>query len=189
MSVEDILREIEQKGKIQLEIIRKETDEKISKIIGEAKENARKILEDGRASFERQLEYERKRIVSTVNMEMKMLYNRTLNEIIDEYVRKILDLLPSLRNSDHYREYIMKSIEKGRNEIGNNYVIIISEKDSALVNSEKNVRFSKSLEPLGGVIIESLDGKKRADYSLVNVVNERILQIKQEIYEKMKGEM
>ncbi|MEM2489493.1 MAG: V-type ATP synthase subunit E family protein, partial [Thermoplasmata archaeon] len=89
MPIEDILKEIEEKGKLQVEEIRKETEEKVSKIINESQEKSKKIIEEGKESFRKYLENEKKRRISTINMEMRMKYIRELNNILDLYVESL----------------------------------------------------------------------------------------------------
>ncbi|MBD6955792.1 MAG: V-type ATP synthase subunit E [Thermoplasmata archaeon] len=189
MAIEDLIKEIEEKGRLEIEIIRKDTQEKVSRIISDANEKARRIIEEGKTSFSKQLEYEKRKAISTVNMEMKMQYSRILNEIIDRSVEGVIGKLSLLRNTKDYSDYIIRSIKKGKDLLGDDSVIIISEKDRDLVKTEKKVMFSQGLEPLGGVIIESPDGRKRADYSISTLINERMLWIKQEIYDRIKGEL
>lgn len=189
MAIEEILRDIEEKGKIQIDNIRKDTEEKVTRIINDAMERAKNLLEEAKKNITKQLDYERKRVISTVNMEMKIQYHRTLNDIIDKSVEEIKRILISLRNTEYYSDYIKMSIKKGKEDLGEDAIIIISEKDRDLIKEEKNIKISKDLESLGGVIIEARDGKKRADYSINTILNEKILQIKQEIYDKIKGEL
>ncbi|MEM0166654.1 MAG: V-type ATP synthase subunit E family protein [Thermoplasmata archaeon] len=189
MPIEDILKEIEEKGKLQVEEIRKETEEKVSKIINESQEKSKKIIEEGKESFRKYLENEKKRRISTINMEMRMKYIRELNNILDLYVESLKNIIKKFRNSENYKNYIVNSIEKGKKEIGGDVKIIISFLDKDLVKNEKNVEFSNHLDSLGGVILESIDGKKRADYSISTLIEEKYLEIKQEIYERMKGEI
>ncbi len=152
-------------------------------------ENARKIIEEGKNSYKKYLEAEGRKRISTVNMEMKMNYNKELDGLLDSYVKKVIELIAKMRNTEIYRNYIRKSVEKGKNELGGDVKIIISSRDKDLIPNEKNVEYSSQLDNLGGVILESKDGKKRADYSIATLVEENILEIKRQIYEIIKGEI
>ncbi len=192
MAIDDVIKGIYDKGNLEIESIRKTTEEQISKILADAEARAKKIVEDGREKFIRELELEKMRKISSINVELKRVYMDSLDKIINDYVNKVKDSIKYFRKTEVYKNYLMNSIEKGLRELNidnDNAIIQISELDRDLIPSLKNVSVNKMLDDLGGVIISTMDGKIISDRSIKNLVEERSIDLKEKIYQKIKEEL
>ncbi len=191
MATEDVIKGIYDKGNLERESIRKSAEQQVSKILEDASSKAKKIIDDGKGKIIKDLELEKMRKISMVNVELKREYMDLLNKIMDEYLDKIKEYMKELRNNQLYRDYIKRSIEKGLQEIGineNDSIIYISEIDKSIVDN-KNAKFSKDLDELGGVIISTKDGKIFSDKTIKNLIEEKKLEIKEKFYVKVKEEL
>ncbi len=191
MAIDDVIKGIYDKGNLELEMIRKTSEEQISRILADAMSRANKILEEGRTKIIKELELEKMRKISSVNVELKREYMDALNKIINEYIENVKNSFKDIRKNEIYKNYLIKSIEKGLKELNistGNSIIFISEVDKDLIQN-KNVEFSKELDELGGVIISTADRKIFSDMSIKNLVEEKILEIKEKIYEKIREDL
>ncbi|MGC8564948.1 MAG: V-type ATP synthase subunit E [Thermoplasmata archaeon] len=192
MAIDDVIKGIYDKGNLELESIRKTTEDQISKILVDAEARAKKIVEDGREKFIRELELEKMRKISSINVELKREYMDSLDKIINDYVNKVKDSIKYFRKTEVYRNYLMNSIEKGLKELNidnDNAIIQISELDKGLIHSLKNVSINRMLDDLGGVIISTKDGKIISDRSIKNLIEEKSIELKEKIYQKIKEEL
>lgn len=192
MAIDDVIKGIYDKGNLEINAIRKNTDEQVSKIIADAELKARKIVEDGREKIIKELELEKMRKISSVNVELKREYMEALNRMINDYIEKVKSSIKGLRTTDLYRNYLLSSIEKGLKELNvdaENAVIHISELDRNLISDFKNISINRSLDDLGGVIVSTLDGKVISDRSVKNLLEEKSLEIKEKIYQRIKEEL
>ena len=191
MAVEDIVNGILEKGNIEIENIRKNTEEQVKKIIKEAEEKAEKYKKEMQSHIDKEIEMEISRAISQKNLEMKKIYLEKVNEIINIYFSQIKDTLRKLRGTQSYISYIQRSYKDALKEMGldeNSIIIEISEKDKALFQKNKNVTFNQELNDLGGIIVKSKDGKKIFDRSLNRLLDDTEHEIKSEIYSLLKGE-
>lgn len=192
MAIDDVIKGIYDKGNLEINAIRKSTDEQVSKIIADAELKARKIVEDGREKIIKELELEKMRKISSVNVELKREYMEALNRMINYYIEKVKSSIKGLRTTDLYRNYLLSSIGKGLKELNldaENAVIHISEMDRNLISDFKNISINRSLDDLGGVIVATLDGRVISDRSVKNLLEEKSLEIKEKIYQKIKEEL
>jgi len=192
MAIDDVIKGIYDKGNLELESIRKTTEDQISKILADAEARAKRIVEDGREKFIRELELEKMRRISSINVELKREYMDSLDKIINDYVNKVRDSIKYFRKTEVYKNYLMDSIEKGLKELNidnDNAIIQISELDRDLIPSIKNVSINSMLDDLGGVIISTKDGKIISDRSIKNLIEEKSIELKEKIYQKIKEEL
>jgi len=192
MAIDDVIKGIYDKGNLELESIRKTTEDQISKILADAEARAKRIVEDGREKFIRELELEKMRRISSINVELKREYMNSLDKIINDYVNKVRDSIKYFRKTEVYKNYLKNSIEKGLKELkidNDNAIIQISELDRDLIPSIKNVSINSTLDDLGGVIISTKDGKIISDRSIKNLIEEKSIELKEKIYQKIKEEL
>lgn len=192
MPIDDVIKGIYDKGNLEIEAIRKSTDEQVSKIIADAELKARKIVENGREKIIKELELEKMRKISSVNVELKREYMEALNRMINDYIEKVKSSIKELRTTDLYKNYLLSSIEKGLKELNvnaENAVIHISELDRNLISNFKNISINRSLDDLGGIIVSTLDGRVISDRSVKNLLEEKSLEIKEKIYQRIKEEL
>lgn len=192
MPIDDVIKGIYDKGNLEIEAIRKSTDEQVSKIIADAELKARKIVENGREKIIKELELEKMRKISSVNVELKREYMEALNRMINDYIEKVKSTIKELRTTDLYKNYLLSSIEKGLKELNvnaENAVIHISELDRNLISNFKNISINRSLDDLGGIIVSTLDGRVISDRSVKNLLEEKSLEIKEKIYQRIKEEL
>lgn len=192
MAIDDVIKGIYDKGNLELESIRKTTEDQISKILADAEARAKRIVEDGREKFIRELELEKMRRISSINVELKREYMDSLDKIINDYVKKVRDSIKYFRKTEVYKNYLKNSIEKGLKELNidnDNAIIQISELDRDLIPSIKNVSINSMLDDLGGVIISTKDGKIISDRSIKNLIEEKSIELKEKIYQKIKEEL
>ncbi|MGC9123432.1 MAG: V-type ATP synthase subunit E [Thermoplasmata archaeon] len=191
MAIEDIVNGILEKGNIEIENIRKNTEEQVKKIIKEAEEKAEKYKKEMQSHIDKEIEMEISRAISQKNLEMKKIYLEKVNEIIEIYFSQIKDTLRKLRGTQSYISYIQRSYKDALNEMGldeNSVIIEISEKDKVLFQKNKNVAFNQELNDLGGIIVKSKDGKRIFDRSLNRLLEDTEHEIKSQIYSLLKGE-
>lgn len=192
MALEDIINGIYDKGKIEIENIRKSSDEQVNKILEEARKKAENFLETNKKKIIKELEQEKIMKLSSTNVELKREYINKLDSLINDYVDNIKKELKNLRKTENYQKFLTNIISKGLKELNvnqNSAIIYISEKDKDLVGNYVNIKFNQNLDEYGGAIIETKDGKMIYNGSLENIFNEKINYLKEKLYEKIKEEL
>lgn len=192
MALEDIINGIYDKGKIEIENIRKSSDEQVNKILEEARKKAENFLETNKKKIIKELEQEKIMKLSSTNVELKREYINKLDSLINDYVDNIKKELKNLRKTENYQKFLTNIISKGLKELNvnqNSAIIYISEKDRDLVGNYVNIKFNQNLDEYGGAIIETKDGKMIYNGSLENIFNEKINYLKEKLYEKIKEEL
>ncbi len=192
MALEEIVKGIYEKAKIEIENIRKRAEEESKDIIEKANIESKRIIQDAKKNIEKELLEEKMRRISVKNVEMRRKYMDEIAVILDLTFQRIKNELKKYRNSDDYRMFIKKSLEDAVREIGrpeNDLVVRISPGEKDLVHGNFQTIEDPSLEELGGIVVETKDGSIRSNRSLEEILNEKSSEIKSSIYEKIKGEI
>jgi len=167
MGLDELESRIKKDAEEKIQVIDKETEEKIAKlrdeINQEAKAESGKILREGEQ--EAKLAY--RRIIADIVIKGKDKIEKEKNTIIDEAFNKTRDSILKSSESDKTR-FLNKLVDKDKNKVPNPKVIVDKKYAPLLKNSVA--------ADLGdfGVIIESKDGKVRID----NTLNSKIERLK-----------
>ena len=170
------IREFEEDAKRKIEKIRKEE-------MGRWEEEKKKIIAEGK----RDAEGIRSMIISRANLEGK----RILMEAREEIIKKVVDeIKKNARSVPSYGNYVMKSINEGKNVFGEKFRIVCGREDMELVKNiasriAPQAEITEGEVPFGGIRIESVDSLEVMDFSVDSLVERRMNDIRKLIVEKL----
>ena len=170
------ISEFEEDAKRKIEKIRKEE-------MGRWEEEKKKIIAEGK----RDAEGIRSMIISRANLEGK----RILMEAREEIIKKVVDeIKKNARNVPSYGNYVMKSINEGKNVFGEKFRIVCDREDMELVKNIASrivpqAEITEGEVPFGGIRIESVDSLEVMDFSVNSLVERRMNDIRKLIVEKL----
>ncbi len=182
MSIEKIIQKIET-----------ETASDIDKIVKEAQKAANEIKTKYKKELATELNHIRdqgkKRITIMRNIhlsEARRASRRGIlsakEELIEECFTRAKERLRTL-SGDEYRRVMTKLIDQSLNLVGNHGVALVTrEEDKAILSSYQNITVKPELIPgLGGVILESVDGKIVVDNTFDAILNRQKEDIRTEV--------
>ncbi len=176
---EHLLTKVRAKGEQEV----KQAEKEIAKQLKETEEKWKKEMEKSRERIKaRLLEEERERL-SWARLEERRMLAEAKEEVLDEAFEEFKKELSGFTAKKEYTTWLNKMIEKGLKELGNESgVIHVKKGDKKKVKAKKGVTIKEDVDVIGGVIIESKDGKIRIDLSIDAFVRQHEDEIKKELY-------
>ncbi len=172
-------------AKEKAQAIIREAESETQKALEEAKVHLSREAEDVVRNAQNEAEGIKRRHMSDVRHRLKILEqrekSRILSDVLDETRKRIIKVLS---NEDEYFPYLVRLIEKGIRELGEEYAEVhlnssdLKRLDKARFERELTKRLGKTpkmelsqqpIEALGGAIVSSKDGKMR----IVNTLDQR----------------
>ncbi|MDK2892714.1 V-type ATP synthase subunit E [Methanohalophilus sp.] len=174
MGLETVINDIMEVAQAEVAKMDAEAETEVSRILEDAKEEAKRIKGNILAKTENDIEKMRNQAISSANLEVKRRMLNARKELLEKVYSKAADSIASLTPSKN--EELLKAIIDQYQENGTK---IYSNKDSEeLVKKLSTLEYAGNINCIGGVVIENDDGTVRFDYtydSILNDVNERSL--------------
>lgn len=161
MSLENVLKDIRERGKNEVAKLKKEAKAEAERILSEANSKKSKIIEDALSEASKAAERLKGQEVSRVELENKrgrlMMEKQQLDQAIENAKEKISNL-PSDKDRELMRKLITKHSSKGK-------VIFSAAKHETMVKAAaSSLRYEGHIDCLGGIVIQSADGSVRYDF-------------------------
>lgn len=182
MTIENIIRKIQS-----------ETSAEVTKIINDAQQQAKELVAEANKSFtEKQAQIEsqgKKRVTIIRNIhlsEARRTARRTelsaKEEIINQCFQQASEKLRALTGVE-YKKVMDRLISESMELIGDKGVVTLTrEEDKTILSSYPNLKIKDSIVPgLGGLIIESADGKIIVDNTFNAIVERKKEDIRTEV--------
>ncbi|MDH7592943.1 MAG: V-type ATP synthase subunit E family protein [Methanomicrobiales archaeon] len=177
------IRELREKASAEAEGIKKEALSREDEIKKRYRENVRK-----------ELELERRRIISSVKERNRIEILRAKNKVLEQAYREAYESLVHLRDSPAYRDFLRRSIRESISELeGESIVIHADKRDEPLCREiigelGRNCEIKTDLVSSGGVTASSADGR----HLILNSIESRLERIKERmrppLFELLFGE-
>lgn len=171
----------------------KEADDEAAKITAAAEAHVKEMKAKERskmAGMEKQAEQEVEKVLKDqknerlawARLEAKRITAEAKEDAINNAIEEIFDSLGDIRKSKEYRDFMSKSIPAAASELGNEKITVhVLKDDKKLVPKlPKSCKIETDLDALGGAILETEDGKMRADLTL-----ETLFELKRDDLRKM----
>lgn len=172
MSLEEILKDIELRGKQELQELTlyyenriRELEQKQSQALRSQEDKIRKISEDERRTAERT-------VVSSAEMEALNVIRSREGSLIDEATGKAEFYLKDIRERKDYQDTLSRMVDISHRILGDDCTFILSKKDSGLIRPGKSKVVEKEVDPYGGFRAESADGTMELDLTITAVLGE-----------------
>ncbi len=188
MPLDNVIQEIYEKGREQVESILREAENEAEKIIAEAKREAEEILKKAREDAEKEAENLRRQEVSSVSLEMKRLFLNKQKELLES----VFDLTKQrVREMDEAeRKKLLEVLIKNNAQDG---MIIYSRKEDEGVVKEiidnlgKKIEYGGNVNCLGGVILEDSKEGIRINLTFDELLNQLFEQEMSEVSKILLG--
>ena len=172
MTLEDILKDIELRGKQELQDLTQYYGKRISEI--EAKQ---KLASDAlRDRISRSTEEEKrsieKTILSSAEMESLKIHRTKESSLIHEAVERAELYLRSLRKSKDYAVLLEQMIRVSRDMLGKNCTIYLGKDDILLLKEKDASVIAQEVDPYGGIKSVSADRSKELDLTISTIMKE-----------------
>jgi V/A-type H+-transporting ATPase subunit E len=173
MPLDNVIGEIYEKGKEQVENILKEAEKEAESIINEAKREAEEILRKAREEAEKEAQNLRKQEVSSVSLEMKRLYLNKQKELLESVFDLARQRIREMGESDRKKlleELIAKNAQDGM-------AVYSREEDEKVVREilsrlDKKLEYGGNVNCLGGIILENSEEGIRINLTFDEILNQ-----------------
>jgi V/A-type H+-transporting ATPase subunit E len=176
MGLEVVIEDIREKGKREVERIRRETDAEVGSILLTAQEKAGRIKLAAEQDVEKQTAHTMNQEASAANLVVKRQLLNTQKDLLDQVYSAALSRLAQLPE-DFHRQAMKTLLARAKAEIPEG-IVHCNQRDSEilsrLLSSEPSLSGYTKGDPVemeGGVVIESKDGELQIDYSYRTFLN------------------
>ncbi len=188
MPLDNVIEEIYEKGREQVESILKEAEKEAEKIIAEAKREAEEILKKAREDAEKEAENLRRQEVSSVSLEMKRLFLNKQKELLESVFDLTKQRVREMGEED--RKKLLEELIKKNARDG---MVIYSRKEDESVVKEiigslgKKIEYGGNINCLGGVILEDSKEGIRINLTFDELLNQLFEQEMSEVSKILLG--
>jgi V/A-type H+-transporting ATPase subunit E len=183
-----------------LERILKDTEKEEQSIINQSQQEANAILEDAgnrsqsiksyyNAKAEEDADREKKQRISSATLEGRSYLEQQRESIEDSYLDALKTRLTEIRKTDQYLDYIQREIEKARKVLGKDSILYADQGDVERLKRRgyNSVSVSDKIDPLGGAIVTSADGKMIIILTLSEILRKKNDTIRKIVRDYIKG--
>jgi len=169
MSSEDIIKQIKQDSKKEIQEIQKETQKQVKRIIQQAKKEAENEAEKIKNNGKNNSEKQKKIMISKANQDSKKEIMIAKEEIIDECFTKSIHKLSTIPENE-YRKIVKNILIDAKEKIGKNCKVITSRSYDKEIARELNLEVVGTVDSNGGVIVKSEDGRTIIDQTFKSIL-------------------
>jgi vacuolar-type H+-ATPase subunit E/Vma4 len=171
MTLEEILKDVELRGKDESEKIIEYYEEQFNQLKKKHEQQIKALTEEYAKKFEDEKRTVERSIISSAEMEGFKVIRTKKSDLIDDAVgRAEMYLLNLVNKKNEYSKILNKMVEIATKTLGQDCVISISKKDYALIKNRTKLHFTHPKEDIGGgIIARSKDGSMELDLSFRSV--------------------
>ena len=171
MGLEEIIDEIESETSKKISDMRQKSKAEESEIIGSAKAEAKRISDEARDKAADEVRSILSRELSKVEMEAKGIFNRSINESLEDAIEQIRESFADYRKGGEYALLMDKLVALAVKNLGSDCRIVVNKADQKLVSAKGKVKTeTDDARVPDGIIAYSADGKRFVDYTLRSVL-------------------
>ena len=169
MSAEKIIEQIKKDAEKEIKQIQKEAEKAAQTIIldaeKQAKEEAEKILENGK----KQAENIHRIIISKEHQNIKREIMNIKEEVIEDCFVKAHQKLSMVKGKE-YENTIFKYVQAGIKKLGKNCSVLISRCEDKKIIEKMGLKVLGNIEASGGIKLVSNDGRITLDYTFNGIL-------------------
>jgi len=175
-----------------------EAQEDAHKIVASAQGQAKSITEEERgkcsairkeaeAEVERLVVEQRNERLAWARLESRRILAEAREDAMKGVIDDFFDGLKAGCKSPAYKKLVAGAASEALKELGSGCTIHVVRGEKSLISANKGSKVAEDLEGLGGVMVESADGKLRMDYTLETLFETKRDDIRKQVYEKLFG--
>lgn len=175
MALEEILDKINKDTEKEEESIAAQYLEESNQVLEEAKKKADEILEDQQRKANEEAEILKRQRVSAATLDGRYELEGAKEHIENEYIEALKSKIHELEGTEEYYSFLQKKMEDAWRKLGPGSLAYMSAKDA---HNMKERGFaltiiSKEIDPLGGAIVTSADGKMIIDLTFSEILRSK----------------
>ena len=183
MSLEEILKDIELRGKQELDELKLYYGKKIEDLQAKQDRTLNAQSEKIRKSTEEEKRTAERTIISSAEMEALNILRSKEGSLVEEAASKAELYLKNMRERKDYQEILAKMVEISRKTLGKDCRILASREDSSKISAEGAKIIVKEVDPYGGLKAESADGTRELDLTVTAIISELRERIVSQFYQ------
>lgn len=189
MGLEEIIKNIDLETKARAKQLNDESIVAARKIEDEAEDQASSYLDEQKAKADNDAKQLLMREMSRANIEAKGIYQKAVNDVINESFDALYGNLNEYTESTDYSKLLAKLAKTATDELGAGCRIILNKKDvQKMKGTAKDITIEESKEDfVGGLRATSKDGKMYVDYSLGKIIESLKEQMAVKLLDLIKG--
>lgn len=172
MSAEKIIERIKSDTEQQITQLRADAEKQSQNIIKNAKAEAQKEAEDIMRHGQLESENTKKILISKASQEIRRDMMNAREELIAQCFQEALQQLKALPENQ-YRKFITSLIQQGKKRLGENCTVQISRPLDKDIAQQQNLLIQGTLQSIGGVMMQSADGKITIDYTFERLLSRK----------------
>ncbi len=185
MSLEEILKDIELRGKQELDELRLYYGKKLEDLQARQERTLNAQTEKIRKSTDEEKRTAERTIISSAEMEALNILRSREGSLVEEAAAKAELYLKNMRDRKDYPEILAKMVEISKKTLGTDCRIIASKEDSSKISAGGGKIFVKEVDPYGGIKAESADGTRELDLTVKAIVSELRERIVSQFYQHL----
>lgn len=170
MTLENVLSEIQTKGQQDVSAIIQEGKSEAGRILAEAKEKLKSIEEAKKKETDNKIRQLRIQELSIAELDAKKNILNMQKEMLERLREQVLNKLKDLPE-DKNQQYIKTLIERAKTEFPSGK-IYCNAKDEKFVKVNSPFKFGRTMDCIGGILVESDDGSINMDFTYENILDE-----------------
>ncbi len=187
MGFEELLSSLEEKGKAQEREVLSAAQAEARKIAKNSEHEAQKILEKAQHAGQAEGNEQKAEMYAAARLRAKRIIAEAREKAVENVLAELRDEMYGFTKTKEYSDLLVKLAKSGVKAIGPGAVVKARKED------EKNLRSAGLnmspilLQCLGGVIVETADGRVRVNNTLESLLEQFTPQLKQRAYEELFG--
>jgi V/A-type H+-transporting ATPase subunit E len=168
MGLENVIEDILQQAKKQVDVINTLADEEVAAINEKAQAKAEKVIKDKQTEVDAQIKRMRIQEISGAHLEVKRAVLNAKKDLLDSVYQSARDsiaAIPTEKNTAMLKAILDKQSSSGSTVYSN-------ARDAALVREMTDLTFAGEIECIGGLAIENEDGSVRMDFTFDTILDD-----------------
>lgn len=179
MALEDILQEIEIRGKKEMDNLRQSYEQRLDAMRNKYLKMEEAIRLENKENLKSEAENLRRNIISSAQMESLRIIRGKEKQIMDQSLQSLEDYILNIRDKQYYPD-LLKSLKViSQNALGKDCIILVDKKDLKHLDGAEESKNDELLKNYGGLVARSVDGSMEIDL--------RIYSIYQDLKEEISG--
>lgn len=169
MALEDILQEIEERGKKEMEELSRSYENRLESLKKKYLSMEESTKADYESSIKSEVESLKRNIVSSAQMEALRIVRSKEKQIMDQTLQTLEDSLASIREKKYYPDLLNSMKEIGQKALGKDCRIFVDKSDMKYVTGSEELKNDDLLRRYGGMVSASKDGTMEIDLRIFSI--------------------
>ncbi|MFH1722815.1 MAG: V-type ATP synthase subunit E family protein [Candidatus Altiarchaeota archaeon] len=185
MGLNELEEELTANAEKEISAIKNASEHQESSILSDARNKAKEIKAEALSEGKARAESERRGALASARLEAKRILNQAREEAVNENLNEIREVLSQIRDDNRYPKILQNLVDEGLKELGDDSTVYVNKGDEKLVKAKKISE--KEIESVGGVIIESSDGRIRVDSTIDSLFHQKTEYLRRQIFSELFG--